>query len=267
MPLAAPTVSGTGVALIQSAESIMHATEIVDLSAPVEPAEAVRAAAEFRDLDVIVRSVESKAKVWQGSDGRWWRSGGYVYLFPGRDGVMRFSIYLRRGANESDYEWLCGIVESAKSGALERHGWDAYSSARGSGWTFTGSRSFGNPLECVDDTKELIACEDNRCRRTVHDASGDFHIADDFDHDTHAFEVSRSVDRDTSDEVYTVYARILTDEPLTPAAAVGMASDLQWAAESARRANAAPIDSRTKGMRDPSSYWERRNALEQETNH
>jgi|GEM_PF-3065069 len=235
----------------------------VDLTIPVEPNEADWADMNLAELEVIVRPDTRNTQIWEAPDRTWWRNGGYVYLRPSRDGVMRFMIVLRRGANMTDYLQLMSIVEQAKAGKFIRHGWSPYPADDRPGWWYTASRPYDDPYATRDSSPVVFPCTDNRCSKNIHEANADGHVADTIEGDGYTIEVTSNVDAVEQDAAYAVDVRAWDSQlTLTPEQVASLVSDMHWAAESCRRANAAPIDSTVKGMRDPKGYWERRNARE-----
>lgn len=247
------------------------ARDVKRLRAPaaVEPAEADWAESRLAHAEVLVRQCDDRtARVWQAPDGEWFRTGGYVNFRRQRDGIYRFVIHLYAGANANDYLFLRRVVEAAKEGRFERFGWQRVEPENNDvRWWYDFSRSYApsdaDLRECADRSSLVTACTDSRCRDAVHTDAGHgaTHTVDEIDTDHYAISIERYFDRDGETERFSVVVNT-TGEEMTHEQVASFVSDLQWMAETCRRANETVPDPVTKGMRDPAAYWAARRTVE-----
>lgn len=161
--------------------NVIHEPIVLDLQHQPTPDEQVWAADNLAHLPIVVCVCEDNpqcsravpdVREWEDPDGSRWRDVGHIIVGFKRG---RFRVHLNAGAREEDLRWLTGIVERAKAGAFERHGWRRYEEP--DVWGFAWSRRVA---EGQFHGSPVTACTEPECMDEFHIAHPEdvMHIAD-----------------------------------------------------------------------------------------
>ena len=199
---------------------------------------------EFAHLPLfVVRSrIGARARVWRGSDGKWWRAGGMVHIrrWPDAGGERAFVVFLFKGANEGDLNLLLDFVKRARTGVGFDAEWRKITSPWADEYTFAlalNSRRYADPYTSEDRSQRVVVCDDALCVEKWHTVHGRHEldgVSKKLPDCRGSYQVS--VTRELDADAWTV--DVYTDDFYgAPEDVAGFVSDLQWMQEACRRAN------------------------------
>lgn len=201
---------------------------------------------ELKQLPIVTRRtarVDATVRIWQATDGRWWRQGGVVRIQktdPAGD-ARALVITLYHGADWADYDFLLDLAGDVNLGRINSTIWKPVQA----GWTdertlTTGgtSRPVSDPHVTIDAGGLMVECDDALCTDTWHESSNAVHHLDEIERelpDRRGY-YNITITRNLDEPAWIV--NVSTDEFYgTPEDVASLVNDLQWMSASCERAN------------------------------